>query len=280
VSAHTVYIIEAATEKDVQAQFHDDLKADVLLDIEDQWTPVRHQLRAKLKAAGIAIESWPQSLHWDWGRKSLGLAFGGDPQDFRVMAIRRQAVWEGAIVTLSKGHWAQLTPGVGQPLIYADYIESAPWNWTVEGIQARRYMAIGAVLLRAAIEQSYTKGWDGRVGLHALPQAAGFYQGQGFQFVRNDPAKQNLPYYEITSAEASKRTGRKGAGKGRARFRYHFGGRPRPSVERVERTDHPRSQGGRVATRQSGATIAREAHRAVPPAASADGGAAGGPGRR
>jgi hypothetical protein len=176
--------------------------------VEEQWTPSRQEIRAKLKVSGTGHNEWPESLHWDWGRKGLRLALG-DADDFRIMAIRRQAIWEAVVVTLCKNHFALLAPDGGKPLVYIDYLEVAPWNWTVGKFQTRKFKAIGPVLLRAAAEQSYAKGWAGRLGLHALPQAVSFYLGQGLQFVRNDPHKQNLPYYELSAAAASYLTGRR-----------------------------------------------------------------------
>ncbi len=48
MSVHNVYIIDAATEAPVEVELHDDLTSDVLLDVEDQWTPCRQELRVKL----------------------------------------------------------------------------------------------------------------------------------------------------------------------------------------------------------------------------------------
>ena len=207
MSVHAAYIVDAATEDIVEVVLHDDLSTDVLLDIEEQWAPSRHGLRRRLRALRVAREKWPQSLHWDWGRKGLQLALG-DPDDFRVMAIRRQRTWEAAMVTLCKNQVTLSPPDAGKPLVYIDYLEVAPWNWTVDKCQARKFKAAGAVLLRAAVEQSFAKGWAGRVGLHALPQAAPFYTSQGLQFVKHDSSKQNLPYYELSAAEALTRLGR------------------------------------------------------------------------
>ena len=208
MSVHKAYIIDAATNNPVEVELHDTLSVDVLLDIESQWVSARQDLRSKLKNLGIVQRDWPESLHWDWGRKSVVLAFG-DADDFRIMGIRRHTIWEAAIVTLCQNHLALVSPDVGKPLVYVDYLEVAPWNWTVEKLQARKFKAAGAALLRAAIEQSYAKEWDGRVGLHALPQATSFYVRQGFQFVKNDPSKHNLPYYELSAAEAFKQTRRR-----------------------------------------------------------------------
>ena len=208
MSVHKAYIIDAATNDPVEVVLHDTLSVDVLLDIESQWVPARQNLRSKLENLGIAQKNWPESLHWDWGRKSVVLAFG-DADDFRIMGIRRHTIWEAAIVTLCKNHLALVAPDVGKPLVYVDYLEAAPWNWTVERLQTRKFKAAGPALLCAAIEQSYAKGWDGRVGLHALPQATSFYLSQGLQFVKNDPSKHNLSYYELSASEALKQTGRR-----------------------------------------------------------------------
>ena len=208
MSTHKAYIVDAATDAAVEVELHDDLNAEVLLDIEAQWTPGRQELRAKLTELGVARDQWPQSLHWDWGRKGVALVFEA-PDDYRVMAVRRHATWEAALVTRSKDHVALMAPDIGSPLIYVDYLEVAPWNWTVEKVRQRKFKAVGPVLLRAAIEQSYALGFAGRIGLHALPQAVSFYASQSLQFVQNDPGKQNLPYYELSAAEAKNRTGRR-----------------------------------------------------------------------
>ena len=208
MSVHKAYIIDAATNDPVEVELHDTLSVDVLLDIESQWFSARQDLRSKLNTLGIAQKDRPESPHWDWGRKSIALMFS-DPDDFRIMAIRRQTIWEAAIITLCKNHFALLAPDAGKRIVYVDYLEVAPWNWTVEKLQARKFKSAGPALLRASIEQSYAKGWDGRVGLHALPQATSFYLSQGLQFVKNDPSKHNLPYYELLAAEALKQTGRR-----------------------------------------------------------------------
>jgi len=58
-------------------------------------------------------------------------------------------------------------------------------------------------LFHQAILQSKDEGFQGRIGLHALPQASPFYQALGMVNLGNDPAKSNLPYLELTEANAS-----------------------------------------------------------------------------
>lgn len=208
MSIHRAYIVEATTRDPVEVELHDDLGVDILLNVEAQWTQPREDLRRKLRSLDIDQTDWPESLHWDWSRKAIRLLFGA-PDDFRIMAVRRQTIWEGALITLCKNQVALMAPDAGKPLVYVDFLEAAPWNWMVDKIQSQKFKAVGSVLLRAAIEQSYAKNWDGRIGLHALPQATQFYLKQGLQFVKNDVGKQNLPYFELSAAEAFKRTGRR-----------------------------------------------------------------------
>ena len=99
----------------------------------------------------------------------------------------------------------------GKPIVYIDYLESAPRNWVVNQIgQQGVYKAVGSVLFRQAVIQSKDENFRGRIGLHALPQAAAFYQGLGMVNMGNDLAKSNLPYFELTEANASVILGEKG----------------------------------------------------------------------
>jgi hypothetical protein len=203
MSVHRVYIVDAASRQSIEAELHDELGIDVLLDIEDQWINARVAMQQQLRNASVPVNQWPQSLHWDWSRKSIQLSLGGDPDDCRIFGIRRLTVWEGAMLTQRKNRMAKLPPDAGKGLVYVDYLEVAPWNWTVECIgQMRKNKAVGSMLLRAVVEQSYAEGHEGRVGLHALPQAEEFYREQGLAFVLQD-ANKRMPYYELTAVQAS-----------------------------------------------------------------------------
>jgi hypothetical protein len=204
MSVHSVYIVEQTGGGAVQAELHDDLSAAVLLDIETQWAATRQALRQRLAAANVAPTDWPQSLHWDWSNKSLFLSLYKRPDSFRVLGIRRQAAWEGVMVTLLGEAVARLDPDCGKCAVYVDYLETAPWNWTVKATgQVRKFRAVGSVLLKAAVATSRAVGCDGRLVLHALPQADDFYVRKQFRLVKHDAAKK-MNYYELT-AEAAQR---------------------------------------------------------------------------
>ena len=112
------------------------------------------------------------------------------------------------LVNLVSQH-ARLPGQEGKHLVYVDYVETAPWN------RARlhnppRYRGVGALLMRAAIDKSFFEGYKGRVGLHSLPQSAAWYESKlNMTSLGEDPSKQNLPYFEMSTEQAIRITGRR-----------------------------------------------------------------------
>ncbi|MCA9065593.1 MAG: hypothetical protein KDA96_21140 [Planctomycetaceae bacterium] len=82
--------------------------------------------------------------------------------------------------------------------MYLDYIEVAPWNWTIPEIgQAGEFGACGPILFDRVEQLSREEGFKGRVGLHALPQAEKFYSEKcGMTAIGRDASKQGLMYFE------------------------------------------------------------------------------------
>lgn len=107
------------------------------------------------------------------------------------------------MLTKSATHLARLASEKGKPLIYIEYIEIAPWNWPIPEIgQSGRFRYVGSLLFSRAVEQSFDEGFHGRIGLHSLPQAEGFYAGIGLAALGRDPTHQNLQYFELSSEQA------------------------------------------------------------------------------
>ena len=66
-------------------------------------------------------------------------------------------------------------------------------------MQTPVYRNAGIQLLRAAVIRSRELGYRGRVGLHSLPRAEGFYErGCGMFAIGQDPRYNGLMYYELT----------------------------------------------------------------------------------
>lgn len=102
----------------------------------------------------------------------------------------------------TSGYYARLAPDQGQPLVYLDFIEVAPWNLRLSS-QQPRYKIVGLTLVRSAVQASLDCGFRGRIGLKALPQAEPFY-AQVCGMVPIAPARYNdLVYYEFTATAAN-----------------------------------------------------------------------------
>jgi hypothetical protein len=99
-------------------------------------------------------------------------------------------------------HAARLEPDRGKPLVYIEYLESAPWN-VRELTPQPRYGAVGVRLFEAAVHFSSAQGFFGRVGLHSLPQAERFYQTTcRMTHVGANEAVEGLCYFELTRENA------------------------------------------------------------------------------
>ena len=160
--------------------------------------PVLLEGLQRLVAAGKPRREWPQTSHWNWRDKVedvrgilayRGFAISCEDKTQGLMLVRMTDV-------------ARLPNQRGKPLIYIDYLESAPWN---QGglVDRPRFGGIGTVMLAAAMRLSLDEGFFGRIGLHSLPQSEEFYKASGMASLGADLSKQGLCYFEMTPAQAS-----------------------------------------------------------------------------
>lgn len=202
MSTRAVEIIRKDTGAFVAAELHGAMNVQDLILVERAWAAERARVLAELLRLGIDRGQWPESLHWDWSRKA--------PQIKMLIAqgfgLVCENTWQGVMLTKTAGYNAAAGADKGKPVVYVDFVETAPWNWTVRPIgQSPRFKGIGSLLIRESIEQSLKEGFHGRIGLHALPQAEQFY-GSVCEMTRvgPDPHKQNLVYFEFTRQQAER----------------------------------------------------------------------------
>lgn len=193
----TIYLLDNATGGSVEAELRDAIEQAQIDDWAAHWVPATLTMIQTLVTNQVPREKWPQSLHWDWPRKTAQvqglLAFRG----FSVVA---QGVTQGmSQVDLTKS--AREPSQARKPLIYVEYLEVAPWNRPELG-STPRLRGVGSALLTAAVALSREEGFKGRVGLHSLPQADAFYRRCGMTDLGPDAAYQNLRYFEMTVAQA------------------------------------------------------------------------------
>lgn len=195
-----IIIVRRASGQLVHAELHQDLSVDDLLLAERSWTGERASLMAELRRQSVPASQCPESLHWNWWDKARSLNFLGTTQ-FGIFCEGR---WQALMMTKTVPLTARLAPDAGHPLVYVEFVETAPWNWKVPAIKRdREFLALGATLLKAAVGQSLDEEFHGRVGLHALPQSERFYVGIGMTRTVPDARKQNLVYFEFTRESAS-----------------------------------------------------------------------------
>jgi hypothetical protein len=164
-----------------------DVPASRLEVIEAAWEPARAQATRYLAVSGLTTEH----SHWDWRSKARLV----ESAQLRLVAVECQNEVQGlmAVRTLpSRSHTD------GGSVLYVDYLETAPWNLRSKPVRPR-FLGIGKALIREAVRVSHDSGWQGRIGLHSLVQAVGFYSG-ACQMRRfgADPDYYDLEYFEYT----------------------------------------------------------------------------------
>jgi hypothetical protein len=207
MSAIPIQIVRNQDRALTDAVLQTDLAPSALFEAEKEWGPIRREAARKLYRAGRTMEV-PQHFGWDWGAKSQKLQLLA----YRCFGIECAHKMQGLLMVMVAGRNARLDPDAGKPLVYIDYLETAPWNLAVM-VDVPEYSGIGMVLMRTAVQLSHDEGYHGRIGLHALLQAEEFYRDKcGMQCCGPDQSYQNLPYYEMTREISRRFTSNSNAG--------------------------------------------------------------------
>jgi hypothetical protein len=199
VSATPVQILDQQTKALVDATLETELAPAQLIVIEAVWGPARLAAVQQQIASGSLPGQFPQHWHWNWAAKAANLQLLA----YRCLGIECQGQMQGLMMVKTAGCAARLPPDGGQPLVYVDYLEVAPWNLRAL-TDTPRFGGIGVRLIEAAVRLSRDEGFHGRVGLHSLPQAEAFYRDTCRMVCLGvDASYENLPYYELTRAKAA-----------------------------------------------------------------------------
>ncbi len=203
MTSYPIQLLDAATDKLVEAELHDDIAEKQLIDWQFQWRPAMQTYLKRLAENGIGPKdtAWPQSWHWDW-REKINEIRGllGHTGYSVVCRDVTQGMMRLDLTSKQARHQIQR----GKPLVYVDYLEVAPWNWREPYADPPIYRMVGSVLTHAAFTRSVNEGFKGRVGLHSLPQAVPFYEHCGFTNFGTHPDEFDgkLPYFEATPEAA------------------------------------------------------------------------------
>ena len=191
-----IILIDGSTKADVAALLLHEVELERLEETGDKWFEIRKEHAAKLATEGRPV---PQHYHWDWARKAGKTALLA----YRCLAVECKGEIQGLMLLNLTTHQARLDPDHAKPLVYVDYVETAPWN-AREFTNQPQYKSVGSILLEAAVRASLNESFGGRVGLHSLPQADGFYAGCGMTLLGTEHRNGPLNYFEFTRDAAAK----------------------------------------------------------------------------
>jgi len=197
----SIEIFDLVAQAVVEAELVDEVTTDDFLVTQLEWRPVVVEATRELVRLR-AHDLVPGHFHWDWTRKAAQLELLA----VSFIAIRCAGSLQGLMKIETAGHECRLPEQAGKPLVYIDYLETAPWN--VKSLmkaldRPTRYGGVGSRLIEAAVRRSLAEEFRGRVGLHSLPTSERFYiEACGMTPVGRDPAKQNLLWCEFTPEQA------------------------------------------------------------------------------
>lgn len=191
-----IVLLDGATRQPVEAVLIEDVSEADVRRTDTLWKPFLRQSLQDAYTRGLLPNDLPEHTHWIWDRKwqaasrysqFLGIECAGEMQ--ALMVVRTDKL-------------CRLPTQRGLPLIYVDYLAAAPWNLT-EIASPPRFSRCGLILIAAAIRLSSQRGYNGRIGLHSLPQAEGFYGNKcAMTDFGEDLDYEGLRYFEMASVQA------------------------------------------------------------------------------
>ena len=188
-----VYLMKTATGELLEASLWDEVTDAHLAMWKHSWQPAM-----KSYCAGRPFADKPEDHHWNWQWKASSWR---PLLQYHSYAITCEGGLQG-LMLLSDAEPARLSSQFGKPIVYISFLATAPWN-RPQVESPVRYRGVGTVMVAAAVELSISLGFHGRIGLHALSGAEGFYRRVcGMSELDPDEAHQGLIYYEMTENQA------------------------------------------------------------------------------
>ncbi|WP_242065441.1 GNAT family N-acetyltransferase [Trichocoleus sp. FACHB-262] len=129
---------------------------------------------------------------WRWNYK---LQQADQAVRYEAYAIEVDSLTQGLMWLETQWHRSQLPQR--DRLVYVEALAVAPWNRRL--LEDPPYLrGVGRTLLLWARQRSLELGYDGRVGLHALPGSEGFYRRNQMAEYGPDSDKEGLIYFEYS----------------------------------------------------------------------------------
>ena len=197
----TYWLKDRRTGKEVEATLWQTIDDRHVEDFAQKWKPIFEVRKTELLKQGaltaeIAAEHNLQDSHWEWMRKVEqrrdGLAWAS-------FAVEAEEVTQG-LMFVRMDAFAREPSQRNKPIVDIDLVATAPWN-RFRLVTEPQFKGIGRLLLAAAISLSVHEEFNGRIGLHALPQAESWYRDVcGMTDLGIDAT--GMRYFEMTEAQA------------------------------------------------------------------------------
>lgn len=180
------------------------IDTDNLAHIEGRWRPMFEQRKLEAKATGETLSDInAEDQHWQWGQKAIVAI--QDPLVFEIFVLECAGNTQ-AVMLVRKGGpkcFSRHPAHPRAPLIYVDFLSTAPWN-RPKLVKEPVYKGCGRILISTAISLSFEEEMQGRIGLHSLQKAEGFYRDQiGLTDFGEDNNYGGLRYFELPSSGAA-----------------------------------------------------------------------------
>lgn len=137
-----------------------------------------------------------EDKYWDWVFKQR---LATTNANYECYAVECEGQTQGLMMLETQWHRSLFYQS--QKLIYIEALSTAPWN-RQRVSQPPRFKAVGTALLVFSRLRSLELGYEGRVGLHALPGAESFYEHKNMMRLDADPTdlldpdEEQLTYFE------------------------------------------------------------------------------------
>lgn len=195
-----VWLYSPLKAQPVAAELWDGITEKQLSDWDQEWTAAVAAGVFRLIRDKVPRHKWPNSLHWNWRKKSAAYRPSISKAGYSVMC---EDSTQGMMFVDFAKHRSRIAEKSGKHLVYVDFVETAPWN-RADFLNEPKYQGVGTLLIRAAIERSRAEEFGGRIGLHSLPDSEDFYRRVcGMTDLGTDSKQESyLRYFEMTTEQA------------------------------------------------------------------------------
>jgi len=195
-----VHLKDRGAGRFVEANLIDGLTREDVEKADADWKPFLDEQIKRMESTGIPKHKWPQHRHWNWREKYDATE---EYLAYRMFGIECQSQVQGLMLALTAGKNSQIASQRGRPLVYVHFLAAAPWN-LASIVAEPRFSLVGSILVAAAIHLSIEEEFQGRIGLHSLPQSDDWYRKTcGMTDLGPDQTVENLRYFEMTPEQAS-----------------------------------------------------------------------------